>query len=69
MGKAKYIVGFFIFCCFVIFAFFLLISILLVATQSERRGFDLFPALMARNKIALVPIEGVITDSRSVLEP
>ena len=68
MRKAKYIVGLFIFCCFVIFAFFLMISIFLVSTQSERRGFDLFPALIARNKIALVPIEGIITDSRSVME-
>jgi protease-4 len=68
MSKAKYIIGFFIFCCFIIFAFFLLISFLLIITESDRGGFDFFPALVARNRIALVPIEGIITDSRDIME-
>jgi len=68
MDKRKYLIGCFILCCFVVFILLTTLGILMVTDPSKRQTADFLPGLFPADRIGLITIEGVITDSRVILD-
>jgi len=68
MNKRKYFIGCFIFLCFVAFAFLSITGLIIITGQEKNYSAYFWPDMMKGNRIGLVNIEGVITDSRETLK-
>jgi protease-4 len=68
MSRKKYFIGCFVAGCFAVFICLTLMALIMITGQERGTAAGLWPDMLAGNKIGLVSIEGVITDSREILD-